>query len=141
MNGDGRPGYCRQRRRTPACDGAGPGRGRGKGVARGSESSLSARTTARALVAIGAYVAQDIRDRDGVTRPLLRRAALRMAASRQEAIRRLGDAYLHGDPPTPEELAAGRQAAKPLLLPPGQPGQTPGAPRPRAAAGTPGATV
>jgi hypothetical protein len=105
------------------------GRGWRKDNPRDSESSVSARTAARALVAVGAYVAQDLRDRDGVTRPLLRRAALRLVTSRHAVMHRLGDAYLHGDPPTPEELAAGRQAAQPLLLAPGQPGQEPGAPR------------
>ncbi len=62
------------------------------------------RTTMRALVAAGTYVAQDVRDRDGLTRPMLRRAAVRMAVSRQPALRRLGSAYLRSDPPAPEEL-------------------------------------
>jgi hypothetical protein len=61
----------------------------------------------RAVIAAGTYVAQDVRDRDGLTRPTLRRAALRMAASPRVAIRRLGTAYLRADPPAPEELPAG----------------------------------
>jgi hypothetical protein len=58
----------------------------------------------RTVIAAGMYVAQDVRDRDGLTRPMLRRAALRMAVSRQPALRRLGTAYLRTDPPAPEEL-------------------------------------
>ena len=65
------------------------------------------RTAMRAVIAAGTYVAQDVRDRDGLTRPMLRRAALRMAISRQTAMRRLGVAYLRADPPPPEELPAG----------------------------------
>jgi hypothetical protein len=69
------------------------------------------------VIAAGAYVAQDMRDRDGLTRPMLRRAALRMASSRQPALRRLGTAYLRSDPPGPEELPAGAAQALPLPLP------------------------
>jgi hypothetical protein len=91
----------------------------------GGQSSLGSRTATRALIAAGTYVAQDLRDPDGVTRPLLRRTALRMVASRQATLRRLGSAYLRGDAPTPEELSASAAAAGPLLLPPGQPEQAP----------------
>ena len=94
----------RQRRGGPACDGAGPGRGRRKDDARGSQGSLSGRTATRALVAVGAYVAQDLRDAEGLTRPMLRRAALRLALSRREPARRLGSAYLRLDPPAPGEV-------------------------------------
>jgi len=104
MNGDGRPRNRRQRRGGPACDGAGPGRGRRKDGVRGSQSSLSGRTATRALIAVGAYVAQDLRDAKGLTRPLLRRAALRLALSRREPARRLGSAYLRLDPPDPSEF-------------------------------------
>ena len=53
---------------------------------------------------------------------MLRRAALRMAVSRQPALRRLGTAYLRTDPPAPEELPAHAVAAlpaaeRPLPLP------------------------
>jgi hypothetical protein len=76
------------------------------GRPRDADESLAARTTVRALVAAGAYIAQDVRDPDGLMRPMLRKTALRMAVSRQPALRRLGSAYLRGDPPTPEELPA-----------------------------------
>jgi hypothetical protein len=76
-------------------------------VSSNDEKSLATRTAMRAVIAAGTYVAQDVRDRDGLTRPMLRRAALRMAVSRQAAVRRLGTAYLRADPPAPEELPAG----------------------------------
>ncbi len=104
MNGDGRPKFGRRRRGGPACDGAGLRPGRRNGGGRGNESSLGGRTATRALVAVGAYVAQDLRDAEGLTRPLLRRAALRLALSRSEPARRLGSAYLRLDPPDPSEL-------------------------------------
>jgi hypothetical protein len=110
-NGTGPRRY--QRRSSPAFDGPGSGRGRRPGVGgrRGNaDASLAARTTVRALVAAGAYVAQDMRDPDGLMRPTLRKTALRLAVSRQPALRRLGSAYLRGDPPTPEELPAPPQA-------------------------------
>jgi hypothetical protein len=81
-----------------------PGRSRRKGGVRGTEGSLSGRTATRALVAIGAYVAQDLRDAEGLTRPLLRWAALRLALSRREPARRLGSAYLRLDPPAPDDV-------------------------------------
>ena len=68
----------------------------------------------RAVIAAGAYVAQDMRDREGLTRPMLRRAAIRMAVSRQAALRRLGAAYLRADPPAPGELPVGMSPTRPL---------------------------
>jgi hypothetical protein len=125
MNGDGTPRYGRRRRGGPACDGSGPGRGRNRQSARGSGSSLGGRTATSALVAVGAYVAQDLRDAEGLTRPLLRRAALRLALSRSEPARRLGSAYLRLDPPDPSELPKNANAIEttgtssgPRALPP-----------------------
>ena len=66
------------------------------------QSSLGGRTTTRALVAVGAYMAQDLRDAEGLMRPALRRAAIRLALSPREPARRLGDAYLRLDPPAPD---------------------------------------
>ena len=99
MNGQGR---MRQRRAGPLRDGSGPGCGRPGRSARGGESSLGGRTTTRALIAVGTYVAQDMRDAEGLMRPMLRRAAIRLALSRPGPARRLGDAYLRLDPPSPE---------------------------------------
>ena len=100
-----------------------PRRGRRtKDAGRGDSSQ---RTAARTLVAFGAFVAQDLRDRDGVARPLLRRAAVRMVGSRQGVVRHLGATYLRRDPPAPEELSAGAWrparitgACEPRQLPP-----------------------
>ncbi len=109
MNADGRPRQRRQRRAGPRCDGSGAGRGR-SGLSRGGgETSLGGRTATRALIAVGTYVAQDLRDAEGLTRPMLRRAAIRLALSRREPARRLGYAYLRLDPPAPEALPAGAE--------------------------------
>lgn len=70
----------------------------------GSKDNSTWRTTRQALVAVGVYAAQDLRNPDGVTRPLLRRGALRLAASVHDPLRRLGHAYLRLDPPTELEL-------------------------------------
>ena len=50
------------------------------------------------MIAVGTYVAQDLRDAEGLTRPMLRRAAIRLALSRREPARRLGSAYLRARP-------------------------------------------
>jgi hypothetical protein len=92
-------------------DGHGRGRGPGLGGGGKDDTSLTVRTATRAMIAAGTYVAQDVRDRDGLTRPMLRRAALRMAGCRQEPLRRLGAAYLRADPPAREELPAQVAAA------------------------------
>jgi len=110
MNGDGRPRQRRQRVGGRGCDGGGAVRGRSgrsRAVQDGSGSSLGGRTTTRALVAVGTYMVQDLRDAEGLMRPALRRAALRLALSRREPARRLGYAYLRLDPPAPKALPAG----------------------------------
>lgn len=119
MNSNARGPRQYRRRGSGALDG--DGRGRRAGARRGggksdAGASLTSRTAVRALVAAGAYVAQDVRDPDGLTRPMLRRAALRMAVCRQPALRRLGSAYLRNDPPAPAELPARSPA---LTLPAG----------------------
>lgn len=105
MDGNDRPRNRRQRRGGAACAGSrtslGARDGRGRLSTRGGESSLGGRTTTRALIAVGAYVAQDLRDAEGLMRPALRRAAIRLALSPREPARRLGDAYLRLDPPAP----------------------------------------
>jgi len=107
----------RERRRGGGrCDDAPKGRGRRlKGAGRADGGKL---TAARTVVALGAFAAQDLRDRDGVARPLLRRAAVRMIGSRREAVRRLGAAYLRGDPPAPEELPLGSERPPDVVSPP-----------------------
>lgn len=80
-------GSRRARRGGPTCSGADSGR-----------------TAGRAVVALGACLAQDLRDPHGLARPLLRGAAARMVVSRRLAFRRLGAVYLHRDPPSAAEL-------------------------------------
>jgi hypothetical protein len=111
MDGNARPQYRRQRRAGPRRDGSGYGHGRGGGGGVGDTGSLAGRTTVRAAVALGTYVVQDLRDVEGLTRPMLRRSALRMAASRRGVLRRIGAAYLRADPPSEKELLAGRPEA------------------------------
>ena len=106
-----------RRRKAQECAGSGeegrpvtaPGQGRGrrKDGARGSQSSLSGRTATRALVAVGTYVAQDLRDAEGLTRPMLRRAALRLALSRTRACTPTGQRV-----PAAGSAGAGRAAPK-----------------------------
>lgn len=113
MNTDGKQRQRRQGRGGPGCDGNGAGRGRngpssrGGQMTRSGESSLGGRTATRALIAVGTYMAQDLRDAEGLTRPMLRRAAIRLALSRREPARRLGKAYLRLDPPAQDALPPG----------------------------------
>jgi len=72
---------------------------------------------------------QDLRDAEGLTRPLLRRAALRLALSPRAPVRRLGSAYLRLDPPEPSELPKKADviettgsSSSPRALPPAPPG-------------------
>lgn len=106
MNADSKQRQRRQRRAGPGCGGGGAGRGL-RLSGRHAESGLGERTATRALIAVGTNVAQDLRDAEGLTRPMLRRAAIRLATSRREPARRLGYAYLRLDPPAPEALPAG----------------------------------
>ncbi len=105
MSDDLRPRMRRQRwGRKASCGASRPGsRDRGMRGA-GSRDSSTWRTTRQALVAVGVYAAQDLRNPDGVARPLLRRSALRLAVSAHDPLRRLGHAYLRLDPPTELEL-------------------------------------
>ena len=66
----------------------------------------------RVLAVAGTYLGQDLRDPNGLARPLLRRAALRLAAQRYAALRRLGEAYMRVDATAAERLtmASGRAA-------------------------------
>jgi|GEM_PF-3046606 len=84
----------------------------GSGGGTGARRTPSTRTTTSgALAAIGAYLANDLRDPEGLARPVLRRAAQALAASRIAALRRTGSGYLRLDPPRltePEQAGAGR---------------------------------
>jgi len=104
-------GRGRQWRRREACGAGWPGTGGGR--LGGRAGRTAGRTVTSALVALATSAAQDLRDPDGLTRPLLRRGAVRLAASAHPPVQRLGAGYLRIDPPTPDELArAGRSAAR-----------------------------
>lgn len=104
-------GGGRQWRRREACGAGRPGKGGGR--LGGRAGRTAGRTVTSALVALATSAAQDLRDPDGLTRPLLRRGAVRLAASAHPPVQRLGAGYLRIDPPTPDELArAGRSAAR-----------------------------
>lgn len=96
MSEPGRSGHGRRQRRRLR-DGFGP-HGDIRGKPRQGQF-LGTRTTTRMLVAAGTCAAQDLRDADGLLRPVLRRAALCLALSSRYTARRLGDAYLRLDPP------------------------------------------
>ena len=125
MGEDQRPQRARQRRRG-AARGARPSGscGQPSGSLCDHRGSVAGRTATRTFLALGTYAAQELRDPDGVARPLLRRAAVRLTLSTKRPARRLGRAYLRLDPPTPEELggpshviAVDDTAAGPRLLP------------------------
>ncbi len=71
----------------------------------GGGGRLGGPTVTRTFLALASTAAQDLCDRDGVARPLLRRGALRLTTSVRSPARRLGAEYLRVDPPTPEEVA------------------------------------
>ncbi len=80
--------------------GAGPRDGGARGATwsagRGSRS-----VTMGATLALASGVVHDLRDPDGILRPLLHSAAARLAESGRRGIDRLGRRYLRLDPPTP----------------------------------------
>jgi len=65
---------------------------------------MGRKTSAGALTAVGAYLANDLRDPEGLARPVLRRAAQALAASRRAALHKAGAAYLRLDPPAAPAL-------------------------------------
>lgn len=99
------------------CTGQGDGRrrrrrdGRGPGLRR-------PRATGVAAAAV-VYLAEDLRNPDGLSRPVLRRAAYTLAASRRAALRHAGEAYLRLDPPTAELVEPDESEAPPQLPAPG----------------------
>jgi hypothetical protein len=81
-------------------------RGRG-GIDQHPGLDVVARTATRTVIAAGACAVQDVRDRDGVTRPMLRRLALHLAVSKRPLLQSIGTTYLRGDPPAADELRTG----------------------------------
>lgn len=107
------------RRRMRGCDGSGGGGGgggaRGGGGGRGSwATGRGSRTvTTSTVIAVATGVARDVRDPDGLLRPVLRSLAARLAASRRPGIGRVGEQYLRLDPPLPDasgDVVAARTA-------------------------------
>ena len=80
---------------------------RGGRCAEGCRDRPSTKNTATgAVAAVGAYLANDLRDPEGLARPVLRRAAQTLAASRRSSLQRAGTAYLRLDPPRPLTIEA-----------------------------------
>ena len=89
-----RPGW---RRGAGGCDRGGLGRSAPAAPASLERGSLGGRATMRVLAVAGTYLGRDLRDPNGLARPLLRRAALRLAVQRSAALRRLGEVYMRVD--------------------------------------------
>jgi hypothetical protein len=85
-------------------------RGGRRGGAGGGGSWSSGRgsrtVTTSATLALASGVVHDLRDPDGILRPLLRSVAVRLAESRGWGIDRVGREYLRLDPPSPAAGAA-----------------------------------
>jgi hypothetical protein len=126
MNG-AHPTRRRLRRGSgPGCEAGARETGRGTLRATADPGGLITGATTEGLLTLGASLTKDLRDPDGIARPLLRRAALHLSASRLTTARRLGAAYLRADPPTLAELgdAAGQRS-----LPPAERRSLPAPPR------------
>ena len=81
-------------------------------------SGRGSRTVTRSIaLALATEVVNDVRDPDGLLRPLLRSAAARLAESRRLGIDRVGRQYLRLDPPLPASGAAGTPLRTPTTLP------------------------
>lgn len=105
MYGEGRPGLGRQRRRRGGCDTGSRGAGLGRSTLGGAGGRVGKQTATRTFLALATTAMHDLRDPDGMTRPLLRRGALRLTTSARPPVQRLGAGYLRVDPPTAEEFA------------------------------------
>lgn len=74
------------------------GQGRGRRQGGGRRGTTCTRNAGFVAVA-SAYVAEDLRKADGVTRSTLRRTAISLADSRHTVLRRMASLYLRADPP------------------------------------------
>lgn len=91
----------------------GQGRGSGRrarrrGLCKGGVGRVGRTGRGGVLAAVGAYLVNDLRNPEGLARPVLRRAAQALAASRREVLRKAGASYLKLDAPraTPLERSA-----------------------------------
>jgi len=114
MYGEGRPGQGRQWRRRGGCDAGSRGAGLGRSTLGGAGGRPGGQTVTRTFLALATTAVHDLRDPDGITRPFLRRGALRLTTSARPPVQRLGAGYLRVDPPTPEEFARLAPPAPPL---------------------------
>jgi hypothetical protein len=73
--------------------------------------------TTSAALALASGVVHDLRDPDGIVRPLLRSVAARLAESRRWGIDRVGREYLRLDPPSPAPGAAAVQRQSTVAVP------------------------
>lgn len=102
--GPGRGAGTRCRDGSGRRDGRARGSGKDRELGGVSGSSIGEAGGLRAagrrlMVATLVALADDVRDRDGVVRPALRRAADRLAAIHLRPVNRLGAASLRADPP------------------------------------------
>jgi hypothetical protein len=104
----------RLRLRGSRAGGCGGGGGGGASWVSRRESRTVTTSTA---IALATEVVHDLRDADGLLRPLLRSAAARLAESRRLGIGRVGQQYLRLDPPLPAAGAAGTPLRTPAALP------------------------
>jgi hypothetical protein len=91
--------------RNLRCDGHGPGRRAAKQPLTGQDTMAGG--AARAAFVVGTCVVHDVCDREGLTRPALRRLALSLTASERPALRSWAARYLRSDPPRADELPPG----------------------------------
>ena len=92
-------------------------RSRGGGGGASWVSGRGSRTVTRSIaLALATEIVNDVRDPDGLLRPLLRSAAARLAESRRLGIGRVGQQYLRLDPPLPGAGAAGTPLRTPAAL-------------------------
>jgi hypothetical protein len=82
------------------------GRRGGGGGGSWSSGRGSRTVTTGATLALASGIVHDLRDPDGLLRPLLRSAAARLAERRRWGIDRVGREYLRLDPPSPSAGAA-----------------------------------
>ena len=97
--------------------GAGPHGAQSRGDRRttGLAESQGHREIAEMLIMLGSSVLRDVRNPDGLARPLLRQVAIRLAGTRSASVRRLASSYLTADPPGPGERNAALPEAEPRL--------------------------
>jgi hypothetical protein len=100
-------------------DGGRRQRRRGRGAGRAGRSLAGRSLAGSAATAVTAALVSDLRNAEGVLRPVLRAAAFRLVAAGNPLLGRVGRAYLRLDPPKVQviEPGAAGQEHLPLALP------------------------